>query len=77
MRTEVDILIPTFRRPAALAVTLTSVMAQAHREFRLVISDQSDDSAFATGEVMAVVRLLRAHGHVVEALTHLPRRGMA
>jgi glycosyl transferase family 2 len=76
-RTEVDILIPTFRRLAALAVTLTSVMAQAHREFRLVISDQSDDSAFATGEVLAVVRLLRARGHVVEALTHLPRRGMA
>lgn len=77
-RAKVDVLIPTFARSAALAVTLTSLCAQRFRDFRVVISDQSEErSVFEAGEVQAVVRLLRAHGHVVELHHHLPRRGMA
>lgn len=73
-----DILIPTYRRPTALAVTLTSLCAQTYRPFRVVISDQTDDGdAIATTEVQAVVRVLQSHGHTVETHRHLPRRGMA
>lgn len=73
-----DILIPTFRRPASLAVLLTSLIAQTFRDFRIIISDQTEDSNPLTmGEVKAVLRVLRAHGHEVVALKHLPRRGIA
>jgi GT2 family glycosyltransferase len=78
MSAKVDILIPTYRRPAALAVTLTSLIAQTWRDFRVVISDQTEDSdPVKTGEVQAVIRVLRARGHAVEVHKHLPRRGMA
>lgn len=78
MTATVDILIPTYRRPAALAVTLTSLISQTYRDFRVVISDQTEDSdPVAKGEVQAVLRVLRAHGHAVEIFKHLPRRGIA
>ncbi|HVK54470.1 MAG TPA: glycosyltransferase, partial [Burkholderiales bacterium] len=38
---HLDVLIPTYARPAALAVTLTSLCAQTYRSFDVVISDQS------------------------------------
>lgn len=76
--TALDVLIPTYRRPAALAVTLTSLSAQTLRGFRVVISDQTeDDDPVASGEVTAVLGVLRAHGSEVETHKHLPRRGMA
>ena len=75
---NVDILIPTYSRPAALAVTLTSLIAQTYRDFRVVISDQTEDSnPVENAEVQAVLRVLRAHGHAVEVQKHLPRRGIA
>jgi glycosyltransferase involved in cell wall biosynthesis len=74
----IDILIPTYRRPAALAVTLTSLCAQTYRTFRIIISDQTEDSEpLQTGEVKAVLRVLQAHGHEVVLHKHSPRRGMA
>lgn len=74
----VDVLIPTFRREAALAVTLTSLLGQTFRDFRIVVSDQ-DDAANAADvrEVAAIVRVLRAQGIAVALEKHLPRRGMA
>lgn len=78
MTATVDILIPTYCRPAALAVTLTSLCAQTYRDFRLVISDQTEDyDPINTGEVQAVLRLLKVHGHAIEVHKHLPRRGLA
>ena len=74
----VDVLIPTYRRPAALAVTLTSLIAQTWTDFRVVISDQTEDfDPTGSGEVQNVVRILRAHGNPVEIYRNLPRRGMA
>ncbi|WP_315788828.1 glycosyltransferase family A protein [Fischerella sp. JS2] len=74
----VDILIPTYNRPAALAVTLTSLLAQTYRNFRVIISDQTEDSnPVESGEVQAVLRVLRAYGHHIEVHKHLPRRGIA
>ena len=78
MAATVDILIPTYNRAAALAVTLTSLCAQSYRDFRVVVSDQSDDDAtLLSGEVAAAARVLRLHGHAVEFVRHLPRLGMA
>lgn len=78
----VDVLIPTYRRPAALAVTMTSLTAQTMPRFRVVVSDQTDDDAAegdiaANGELLTAVRLLRARGRPVELHRHLPRRGLA
>ncbi|MBW3652606.1 MAG: glycosyltransferase [Actinobacteria bacterium] len=73
-----DVLIPTFERPAALAITLTSLIAQTHADLRVVVSDQSRGAAsFDAPEVMAAVRVLRAQGREVELHRHLPRRGLA
>jgi GT2 family glycosyltransferase len=74
----VDVLVPTCERPAALAVTLTALAAQGYAALRIVVSDQSQDgSVFERGEVLAVLRYLRATGRVVDTFHHLPRRGMA
>jgi hypothetical protein len=76
--TTIDILIPTYRRPSALALTLSCLAGQTFRDFRVVVSDQTEDhNVFDSGEVQAAMRLLRHHGHGVESHKHLPRRGMA
>ena len=72
-----DVLVPTYRRPGALAVTLTSLTAQTLPRFRVVVSDQTEDDVAPSQEVLAAVRLLRARGRPVELHRHLPRRGLA
>lgn len=77
MTQPLDVLVPTYRRPAALAVTLAGLVAQTLPRFRVVVSDQSPDGeSTAAGEVMACVRLLRARGRPVQLLRH-SRSGMA
>jgi GT2 family glycosyltransferase len=72
------VLIPTYGRPAALAVTLYSLGCQTFNDFRVVVSDQTDDrNVFAEGEIRAVRRLLRLHGQDVETYRRLARRDMA
>src|SRR5437867_1133989 len=76
--TPVDVLIPTYCRPIALALTLTSLISQAFTSFRVIVSDQTEDADAATDPGVSVpVRVLRASGHEVSLLKHLPRRGMA
>lgn len=78
MTATIDVLIPTYCRPAALAVTLTSLCAQTFRDFRIITSDQSENSdPLLAGEVQAALGVLRHHGHEIEAYKHLPRRGLA
>jgi GT2 family glycosyltransferase len=78
MTALVDVLIPTCGRPAALAVTLTALGAQAGPPLRILVSDQSEHLPAAdVPEVLAVLRYLRARGIEVEVRRHLPRRGMA
>ena len=73
-----DVLVPTYRRPAALAVTLAGLTAQTLSAFRVVVSDQTEDAdSTAAPEVQTPVRLLRAAGRPVELHRHLPRRGLA
>jgi GT2 family glycosyltransferase len=78
MTASIDILIPNYDRSAALAVTLTSLCSQTYRDFRVIISDQTEtDDPLTAGEVQAAIRVLKAHGNEVETHKHLPRRGMA
>jgi GT2 family glycosyltransferase len=77
-REDVDVLVPTRDRPAALAVTLAGLCAQTVPRFRVVVSDQTEDGdPTAAGEVLAAVRLLRARGRPVELHRHLPPAGLA
>lgn len=72
-----DVLIPTYRRPAALAVTLTSLCVQTFPDFKVIISDQTEDTQpLAAPEVQAALRVLQAHGQAI-ALHQRPRRGLA
>jgi len=74
-----DVLIPTYRRPAALAATLASLAAQSLGSFRVIVSDQTDDGppAIEAAEVVSVAGVLELTGREVELHRHLPRRGMA
>ena len=76
---ELDVLVPTYRRPAALAVTLAGLVAQTLPRFRVVVSDQTDDGppSIDAAEVQSVARVLQLTGRDVELHRHLPRRGMA
>lgn len=78
MVADVDVLIPTCDRPAALAVTLACLIGQTYPSFRVVVSDQTEGRDVAeVGEVQAVARVLGEGGHGVEIHKHLPRRGLA
>jgi GT2 family glycosyltransferase len=74
----VDVLIPTRDRAASLAIALTALHAQSLREFRVIVSDQSEQaSAFDSPEVKALLRIIAAGGRTIEIHRHLPRRGMS
>jgi GT2 family glycosyltransferase len=75
---KVDVLIPTYRRPSALGVTLAGLAAQTYRPFRVIVSDQTEHEDVRTyPPVQAVARVLDHHGTPIEFHKHLPRRGMA
>ncbi len=74
---DVDVLVPTKDRPAALAVTLTGLAAQTAPGFRVIVSDQSATPVADEPIVAAAIRILRHHGHLVEVHRHVPPRGMA
>jgi GT2 family glycosyltransferase len=75
----IDVLVPTYCRPTALAVTLAGLVAQTLPAFRVVVSDQTDDgrASIDAPEVQSVARVLQLTGRDVELHRHLPRRGMA
>jgi GT2 family glycosyltransferase len=75
-----EVLIPTFGRPEALAVTLAGLANQTERAFDLVIADQTPPPAPASVDapvVAAMLRELRRQGHVVRTHRRGRRRGMA
>jgi GT2 family glycosyltransferase len=71
-----DVLVPTYGRPAALAVTLSGLAAQEGTSFRVVVSSQDEEAAWPP-EVLAVAGILRGLGRPVDLVRHLPRRGVA
>lgn len=75
---EVEVLIPTARGGAELAVTLAGLAAQDDPPFGVIVSDQSDDGSAGTEPaVAAMTRVLEAQGRLVRVVPHLPRRGLA
>lgn len=73
----VEVLIPSFERPAELAVTLSGLASQERPDFGVVVSDQSPQPVWQHPAVEAMVRILRAQGRPVRLERHLPRRGVA
>ncbi|WP_198943453.1 glycosyltransferase family 2 protein [Actinokineospora bangkokensis] len=75
---RLDVLIPTRNRPVELATTLSGLAAQDHPSFRVVVSDQSDDTpSYDTPAARSVARVLGLRGVPVLFARNLPRRGMA
>jgi hypothetical protein len=73
-----DVLIPTYCRAGALAVTLAGLIPQSFGDFRVIVSDQSEASEpTAAPDVQTVLRVLALHGRRSVVHKHLPRRGMA
>ncbi len=75
---NIHILIPTYNRVKALAVTLTSLYYQTEKSFNIIISDQSPDNVLQEDQtIQTVKRLLEIKDHSVTILKNLPHRGMA
>lgn len=75
---KIHVLIPTYRRAKALAVTLTGLYFQTESDFDIVISDQAPEDDLSTdNSVQTVIRMLRNKGVEVRLLKNLPSRGMA
>lgn len=74
-----DVLVPTYERPAALAVTLSGLAAQdAVEEICVHVADQSSDgSVWDEPVVAAALRVLRFRGADLQLHRNLPRRGLA
>lgn len=74
----INVLIPTYRRVKALAVTLTSLCYQQENGFDVIIADQSPgDEISRDNSVQTAIRLLGLKGHAVSYIKNSPPRGMA
>lgn len=74
---DLDVLVPTCDRPGELAVTLAGLAAQPH-PFGVLVSDQSAGRpGYEAPAAAAMLRVLAAQGRDVDAVRHLPRRGIA
>jgi glycosyltransferase involved in cell wall biosynthesis len=74
---DLTLLIPTFNRVEALAVTLASLLTQKYSDFNIVISDQSTYPIEENGVIQNLVRIFALHHIMVEIHRHLPRKGIA
>jgi len=78
MNTEIDVLIPTCDRPGPLAVTLAGLCAQNFKNFKVIISNQSEKTEILRHkEIKTVLRVLELHGNKTIVLRHLPKKGIA
>lgn len=75
---DIHVLIPTYKRIEALAVTLASLCFQSEKNFEVCISDQSFENEIQEDKtIQTIVRLLKLHGHDVLILKNIPQQGMA
>ena len=73
-----NVLIPTYRRKAALATTLAGLFGQTFRDFDVIVSDQTESDEIVNAPEIETLRLafgLRGQG--VTHIRRLTRRGMA
>ncbi|HZS94582.1 MAG TPA: glycosyltransferase family A protein [Chloroflexota bacterium] len=74
----IDVLIPSYGRKTALAITLTSLLGQTFTDFDVIVADQTEgESPLDSIEIATLVRALEWHGHRVELHRNRPRRGLA
>lgn len=75
---DIHVLIPTFERVKALAVTLTSLCFQTEKSFEVLISDQSfEDDVMEDHTIQTIIGLLEFHDHPVSVIKNIPPKGMA
>src|SRR5579883_665493 len=75
---SLDVLIPTYRRKAALATTLAGLFGQTFRDFDIIIADQTETAEIVTApEIETLRRAFALHDQRVTYLHRLARRGMA
>ena len=74
----INILIPSYKRIKALAVTLTSLYYQWENNFDIIVSDQSpDDNIEIDNSIQTIKRMFERRGSELIILKNLPRQGMA
>jgi glycosyltransferase involved in cell wall biosynthesis len=75
----VDVLVPTYRRPLGLAVTLASLYSQTLRDFAVTISDQTPEAEayLERPEIRTLMAALSWRDVPVTVHRHLPARGLA
>ena len=75
---RLDVLIPSYQRPVALATTLTALFGQTIRDFAVIIADQSAPGEGLDGaELETLVRAFELRGQAVYYHRRLVRRGLA
>jgi glycosyltransferase involved in cell wall biosynthesis len=74
---SVDILLPTYNRLSTLIMCLSGVAGQTFPNFRLIVSDQSDEPASKNTVVQSLVRIIEARGGTVEWDYRAPSQGIA
>lgn len=78
MKKKINVLIPTYNRQEALAVTLTSLCFQTEKDFDIIISDQSEKNVIISDQsIQTAITLLETRGHSVQVYRNLPPRGIA
>lgn len=76
--TKISVLIPTYNRPEALSVTLTSLIYQTEKDFDIIISDQSENSLLKQKSTLkTVIAVLNENNNKVSYLRNIPAKGMA
>jgi glycosyltransferase involved in cell wall biosynthesis len=77
-RPPLEVLIPTYRRPTALATTLAGLFGQSVRDFDVVIADQTDTEPIRDlPELVTLRQAFAARGQNVIHLTRTERHGLA
>lgn len=77
MTARVDILLPTYRRPDALAMTLSGLATQTCTDYRLIVADQNESPVLACRAVASLRRVIEARTQPAEWHHRTERRGIA
>jgi len=75
--TSVDILLPTYNRLHSLIMCLSGVAGPRYSNFRLIVSDQSDEPVQENTVVQSLLRIIEARGGTVEWHYRVPSKGIA
>jgi glycosyltransferase involved in cell wall biosynthesis len=77
-RPVLEVLIPTYRRPTALASTLAGLFGQTRQDFGVIVADQSpEDSPTQAPELRTVAQAFANRGQPVQLHRRPERRGLA